>query len=143
MDVPVDGRARRGQRSRAAIVQALFDLVGEGERQPTAQQVAERARVGLRSVFRHFADMESLYAEVDARVREHALPLFEAPLPTGSREARAHELVARRARLFDVKHYLCFGTPDDVRTYEYWAGYFATAAHHPFSKNGHHAAGHD
>jgi NDP-sugar pyrophosphorylase family protein len=30
----------------------------------------------------------------------------------------------RRARIFPVRHYLCLGTPDDVRTYEYWAGYF-------------------
>ena len=29
----------------------------------------------------------------------------------------------RRARVFDVRHYVCFGTPDDVRTYEYWNGY--------------------
>jgi NDP-sugar pyrophosphorylase family protein len=30
----------------------------------------------------------------------------------------------RRARAFPVRHYLCFGTPDDVRTYEYWHRYF-------------------
>ena len=30
----------------------------------------------------------------------------------------------RRARIFPVLHYLCLGTPDDVRTYEYWAGHF-------------------
>ena len=30
----------------------------------------------------------------------------------------------RRARIFPVRHYLCLGTPDDVRTYEYWAGHF-------------------
>jgi bifunctional N-acetylglucosamine-1-phosphate-uridyltransferase/glucosamine-1-phosphate-acetyltransferase GlmU-like protein len=30
----------------------------------------------------------------------------------------------RRARIFPIKRYLCLGTPDDVRTYEYWAGYF-------------------
>jgi hypothetical protein len=34
----------------------------------------------------------------------------------------------RRARLFDVRHYVCFGTPDDVRTYEYWHAFFSTAA---------------
>ncbi|MBI1735321.1 MAG: NTP transferase domain-containing protein [Candidatus Rokubacteria bacterium] len=34
----------------------------------------------------------------------------------------------RRARVFDVDHYLSFGTPDDVRTYEYWAGYFRDRA---------------
>ena len=46
-----DGRLRRGERSREAIVAALFELVGEGVLQPTAQQVAERAGVGIRSVF--------------------------------------------------------------------------------------------
>jgi NDP-sugar pyrophosphorylase family protein len=29
----------------------------------------------------------------------------------------------RRAHIFDVQHYVCFGTPDDVHTYEYWNGY--------------------
>ncbi len=33
-----------------------------------------------------------------------------------------------RARIFDVDHYVSFGTPDDVRTYEYWARYFAGVA---------------
>jgi AcrR family transcriptional regulator len=97
----LDGRARRSQRSRAAIVQALFDLVGEGVLQPTAQQVAERARVGLRSVFRHFDDMDSLYAEIDRRVRVHVVPLLEAKPPSGPRAARARELISRRVRLFE------------------------------------------
>jgi NDP-sugar pyrophosphorylase family protein len=38
----------------------------------------------------------------------------------------------RRARLFDVEHYICFGTPDDVRCYEWWANYFRRASHHPY-----------
>jgi len=97
----LDGRARRSVRSRAAIVQALFDLVGEGVLQPTAQQVAERARVGLRSVFRHFADMDSLLAEIDRRVRVYALPLLQAEPGAGDREARARELLARRVKLFE------------------------------------------
>jgi NDP-sugar pyrophosphorylase family protein len=29
-----------------------------------------------------------------------------------------------RARLFDVEHFVCFGTPDDVRSFEYWESYF-------------------
>ncbi|MCC6187617.1 MAG: NTP transferase domain-containing protein [Anaerolineales bacterium] len=33
----------------------------------------------------------------------------------------------RRARLFDVRHYVCFGAPDDVRTFEYWHSYFSSA----------------
>lgn len=38
----------------------------------------------------------------------------------------------RRARLFDVQYYVCFGTPDDVRSYEYWAAYFHQAPRHPY-----------
>jgi NDP-sugar pyrophosphorylase family protein len=34
----------------------------------------------------------------------------------------------RRARVFDVDHYICLGTPDDVRTFEYWAAYFRKVA---------------
>jgi bifunctional N-acetylglucosamine-1-phosphate-uridyltransferase/glucosamine-1-phosphate-acetyltransferase GlmU-like protein len=41
----------------------------------------------------------------------------------------------RRAKLFDVQHYICFGTPDDVRSYEYWAAYFHQASHHPYQND--------
>lgn len=40
----------------------------------------------------------------------------------------------RRAHLFDVDHYLCFGTPNDVRSFEFWADYFHHAPHHPYKK---------
>src|SRR5262245_66569994 len=64
-----DGRVRRGQRSGQAIVEALVGLVGDGILEPTAQQVAARAGVGIRTVFRRFSDMESLFAEMSARVQ--------------------------------------------------------------------------
>jgi len=97
----VDGRVRRSERSRAAMVQALFDLVGSGELQPTAQQVARRAKVGIRTVFRHFSDMDSLLAELNERVRERALPLIQEPPTRGSRDERARGLVAQRVRFYE------------------------------------------
>ncbi len=96
-----DGRARRREKSRAAIVAALFDLVGSGVLQPTAQQVAARAGVGIRSVFRHFDDMDGLYAELDARLREEAAPLLRSTPPSGSLRERAVALVERRVRFFE------------------------------------------
>lgn len=96
-----DGRARRGERSRRQIVEALLAAVGEGVLQPTAQQVADRAGVGLRTVFRHFEDMDSLFAEMDARLRGDALPLLGAPVSTGTVAARVRALVAARAALFE------------------------------------------
>jgi len=97
----IDGRALRAERSREAIVDALVALVGEGTPVPTAQQVADRAGVGIRTVFRHFSDMESLFAEVSARVRAELRPLLEARPPAGPPAARLRELVRRRARLFE------------------------------------------
>jgi bifunctional N-acetylglucosamine-1-phosphate-uridyltransferase/glucosamine-1-phosphate-acetyltransferase GlmU-like protein len=41
----------------------------------------------------------------------------------------------RRAKVFDVQCYICFGTPDDVRSYDYWAVYFHKAPHHPYQHN--------
>src|SRR5262249_1506333 len=90
----LDGRQRRSERSRGAIVQALFELTRAGELEPTAQQVAARARVGIRSVFRHFADMDSLYAELGAQVRASVMPLLRAEI-RGSASERARALVAR------------------------------------------------
>jgi AcrR family transcriptional regulator len=97
----VDGRLRRGARSREAIVSALFELVGEGVLQPTAQQVAERAGVGIRSVFRHFDDMDSLFATMDARLRADALAIIREGPGEGTPRERASALVGRRARLFE------------------------------------------
>jgi AcrR family transcriptional regulator len=96
-----DGRARRAARSREAIVAALLELVGEGVLQPTAQQVAERAGVGLRSVFRHFDDMDGLFAAMDARLRTDALPLVRAEPVEGSLRRRVRELARRRGQLFE------------------------------------------
>ena len=92
---------QRGERSRAAIVDAVFALVGEGVLEPTAEQVAKRARVGLRSVFRHFRDMESLYGALDARLRAEVEPIVAEGVPRGDLAERIRELVARRARLFE------------------------------------------
>lgn len=96
-----DGRVRRSQRSGQAIVEALMELIGEGVVEPTAQQVAERARVGIRTVFRRFSDVESLYAEMDARLQERYVPLLHAGRVSGGIEERARALAARRAAFFE------------------------------------------
>ncbi len=81
---------------------AMFDLIGEGVLQPTAQQVAERASVGIRSVFRHFEDMDRLFATIDARLRADALPILRARRAAGALRERIRALAERRARLFEL-----------------------------------------
>jgi AcrR family transcriptional regulator len=96
-----DGRVRRGERSGHAIVEALLELIGDGIMEPTAQQVATRAGVGIRTVFRRFSDMESLYAEMGARVHAAAAPLVLDAQPSGDLMTRARELVSRRVVFFE------------------------------------------
>ncbi len=99
--VAADGRVRRAQRSGQAIVEALLDLIGGGDVDPTAQQVAARARVGIRTVFRRFSDMESLFTEMDARLTANALPLLLGGRPSGTVRQRALALVRRRIAFFE------------------------------------------
>lgn len=100
-EVADDGRVRRAQRSGQAIVDALLELIGEGVLDPTAQQVAARARVGMRTVFRRFSDMESLFAELDARLQSQALPLLLGGRPEGELRDRALALIRRRIDFFE------------------------------------------
>ena len=60
-----DGRRLRSERSQTAIIEAALTLMEEGTLVPTAQQIADRAGVGIRSFFRHFADMDSLFLAAD------------------------------------------------------------------------------
>ena len=95
-----DGRARRTERSREAIVTALVELVGEGRLEPTAQDVADRAGVGIRTVFRLFSDVETLFTSVAARVQAEALPLLLDETPKGTAEERARTVVKRRCNFY-------------------------------------------
>ncbi len=96
-----DGRVRRSERSRAAIVQALFELLIEGVMAPTADEVADRVSIGIRTVFRQFKDMDALYGALDALLYERFEPIFLAPVPEGSIDERIDEFVARRTRSYE------------------------------------------
>ena len=74
-----DGRLQRSERSREAIVQALLSLVREGAPRPTAERVAEKAGVGIRTVFRHFSDMDSLFVQLHQKLSAELIPLLGEP----------------------------------------------------------------
>ncbi len=97
-----DGRVRRGLDNRRRIVAAVIELVREGIIAPTAEQVAARADVGLRTVFRHFDDMESLYREIAAAIEATILPIVERPFRSKEWRGRLGEIVDRRAELYEA-----------------------------------------
>jgi AcrR family transcriptional regulator len=103
-----DGRRQRGLDSRDRIVEAMLELMREGEVAPGAERVASRANVGLRTVFRHFQDMDNLYAEISRTIEGELADLVARPLASGDESGRLVELASRRAeayeRIFPFKH---------------------------------------
>jgi AcrR family transcriptional regulator len=99
---PIDGRRQRTVDSRARIVSAMLELTHAGHISVSAELVAERANVGLRTVFRHFNDMDSLYREmslaIEARLREEVGSFGFAS--ANWREQLA-ELIRRRTGIFE------------------------------------------
>ncbi len=63
----VDGRHARSERSRQAMVDAVLDLLSEGNLRPSSSQIAERAGVTQRTLFNQFGDMDSLISAVASR----------------------------------------------------------------------------
>ncbi len=98
--VPRDGRRARRHRSRDQAVDALLDLLEEGVSRPTAQQVAERSGVSLRSIFRIFDDVETLHSEAGARQLQRSAHLYVDVSDAGPLAARIQELVAAHDRLY-------------------------------------------
>lgn len=96
-----DGRRLRSEMSRRRIVEAMRELIREGIVAPHAEEVAARADVGLRSVFRHFDDMESLYREIADAMIDEVSPMLELPPPSGGVDEILAEMIDRRAKLFE------------------------------------------
>jgi len=96
-----DGRRLRSADSRARIVAAMLALIEQGEVSPGAEAVAARADVGLRTVFRHFKDMDSLYQEMIEAIAAEVSKAAGAPFQTKGWRDRTLELVGRRAEIFE------------------------------------------
>ena len=96
-----DGRRLRSERSRTQIIDALFDLIRDGDMNPSAARVAERAAVGQRTVFRHFEDMDSLFGEMAEQIQAEVMPIVLAPYASSDWRERLIELVKRRSDVFE------------------------------------------
>ncbi|MFN3211883.1 MAG: TetR/AcrR family transcriptional regulator [Henriciella sp.] len=96
-----DGRRQRSDRSRRRIIEALFDLISEGNMSPSAAMVAARADVGLRTVFRHFEDMDSIYDEMTGALLAAVMPKVKAPFQATTWRDRLIECVDRRAEIYE------------------------------------------
>lgn len=105
-----DGRKHRSQKSQMLIVNAMLELVAQGNLAPSADQIADIAKVGRRSLFRHFSDMDTLYRELTGNIAATMESIVQRPFEAADWYGQVLELVDRRAMGFEkMKPFLLAG----------------------------------
>lgn len=100
-----DGRSLRRERNRDSVIEALLVLVREGNMDPGGAEIAERAGVSHRSVFRYFDDLGDLIRTAINTELGRAQALGDIDdLGEGTLDHRIDALVDTRLRMFDHTH---------------------------------------
>ncbi|HET6953404.1 MAG TPA: TetR/AcrR family transcriptional regulator [Acidimicrobiales bacterium] len=97
-----DGRSLRRDRNRDAVVEALLGLYRDGNLEPSADDVAARAGISARSLFRYFDDTGALVRTAIQRQQQHLGPLWALDTTAAAPFAeRVERFVAARVRLLE------------------------------------------
>ncbi|MEK7292135.1 MAG: TetR/AcrR family transcriptional regulator [Actinomycetota bacterium] len=100
-ELTVDGRNLRRERNRKTIVDTLLHLYDEGQIDVSAAEIAHRAGLSERSLFRYFDDVDDLYrAACDAQFDRISSFADITDLGRGSLESKVEHFVDQRIRLF-------------------------------------------
>jgi TetR/AcrR family transcriptional regulator, regulator of autoinduction and epiphytic fitness len=99
--VNVDGRTARAVRTRRAVVDALLELLVEGDQRPSGERIAERAGVSVRALWTNFPDMETLYAAAGQRQIERQSELARRISPRLPLDQRVTALCRQRAQVLE------------------------------------------
>jgi len=97
-----DGRTLRRTRNREAVLDAVLELFDEGHLQPPMDDIAERAGVSNRSIYRYFEHRDHLIrAAVTYALRRLASDLQFAEAAAGTFDERVERFVDHRLGLHD------------------------------------------
>ena len=99
-----DGRSARRERNRDAVLDALVELTSEGEDEPSIDDIAERAGVSYRSVYRYFKDRSEMMDAATDRAMAWIQPLVMKASgdakPTDPLDHRIEAVVDARVDLY-------------------------------------------
>ncbi|HEV3226633.1 MAG TPA: TetR/AcrR family transcriptional regulator [Acidimicrobiales bacterium] len=99
----VDGRRLRREQNREAVIDALVSLFDEAVYQPSSAEIADRAGLSPRSLFRYFDDIDDLNRAAIDRQIAAARPLLDPGVgPDAATSDKIRGLLGARARLFDA-----------------------------------------
>ena len=98
-----DKRRVRRAANRQAVVEAMISLYADGQYTPTAVEIAERAGLSVRSLFRYFDDVDDLGAAAIAYQESQAFPLLALDArPEDPLADRIARLVESRVRQYEL-----------------------------------------
>ncbi len=90
------------RRNRNAVVDAMLELIREGHLTPSSAEIADRAGISSRSVFRYFDDIDDLCRTAIARQFDRLRPLLALDVAEGAdTAAKIHLLAEQRVALFE------------------------------------------
>lgn len=90
------------RRNRNAVVDAMLALIREGNVSPSSAEIAERAGISSRSVFRYFDDIDDLLRTAIARQFDRLRPLLALETPEGAdTAAKVQQVAEQRVALFE------------------------------------------
>ena len=105
IDAPeaVDGRHLRREQNREAVLDALLELFTAGFYQPGANEIAERAGISPRSLFRYFDDIDDLNRAAIEHQLAAVRPHFDIDIaPEAPTKVKIERVVEARVRLFEA-----------------------------------------
>ena len=105
-----DGRFARSQKTKDDIVKALLKLL-KNTPFPTAEQVAKESKIGLRTVYRQFKDMESIYLSLHEECLYSLKQMFENEIDIEkSFEERIYLAISERLAIYSEYESLFIAT---------------------------------
>jgi TetR/AcrR family transcriptional regulator of autoinduction and epiphytic fitness len=97
-----DGRTARAERTRRAMVDALLELIAEGDLKASPERIVERAGVSLRTLWTTFKDLEGLYAASSERLIEIQEQHYQPVDTTRPLAVRVTVFCQQRSRMLEI-----------------------------------------
>jgi AcrR family transcriptional regulator len=99
----MDGRNARRERGQRAVVNAMFELIQEGNLSPSVDQVAARAGISVATIFRNHGNVDELSRDAARLFEERFGRLFLIPqIGVGSLDQRIARFCDERLDLYET-----------------------------------------
>src|SRR5581483_10857400 len=107
MTKKIDGRAAKGLRIKQQvehdILTAYIDLIRTGIPTPTVRETAQRARLSLRVIFKHFRTLSELRFAAISRIETQSHRFYAQPICYDEpAERRLEQFIHRQTRMLEI-----------------------------------------